>query len=78
MLCIPVFGQLTAKDWFNEGNALYNLNKYAEAIAAYNKAIKLNPNHAEIWNNKGNALSAQGKYDEAIQALDETRSMSNL
>jgi tetratricopeptide (TPR) repeat protein len=44
---------------------------YAEAIKAYDKAIRLDPNDAAAWYNKGLALSDQGKYDEALKAYDE-------
>ena len=29
--------------WYNKGAALDNLNKYDEAIKAYDKAIEINP-----------------------------------
>jgi tetratricopeptide (TPR) repeat protein len=55
LLIPPVVGN-SAIDWTNEGNALYSLGKYSEAIAAYDKALEINPNYEEIWYNKGNAL----------------------
>ena len=39
-----------------------------EAIAAYRRAIELNPDHAEAHNNLGNVLGEQGRLDEAIAA----------
>ena len=29
--------------WYNKGNALNKLNKFGEAIKAYDKAIEINP-----------------------------------
>lgn len=55
----------------NKGLALDNQGKHDEAIAAYDKAIQLDPNYALIWINKGVALYNQGKYDKAVQALDK-------
>ena len=42
-----------------------------EAIAAYNKALLIKPDYAEVHNNMGNALRAQGKPDEAIAAYNK-------
>ena len=39
-------------DWYSKGNALYNLNKYDEALKAYDKAIEINPQDSKAWNNK--------------------------
>src|SRR5438270_13615849 len=46
----------TKKDWLNEGIALYNLKRYQEALAAYEQAIRLDPNYALAYNNKGEVL----------------------
>jgi tetratricopeptide (TPR) repeat protein len=71
MLCNPVFGQNSAKDWNDQGGALNSQGKYDEAIQAYDKAIQLDPNYAKAWSNKGMALVNMGKLDEAIQAFDK-------
>lgn len=56
---------------FNQGNALYNLHKYDDAVKAYDEAIKLDPNLAIAWSNKGNALNNLGKHEDAIEAYNE-------
>ena len=35
-----------------EGDALFNLGSYEEAIEAYDKALELDPTNEEAWNNK--------------------------
>ncbi|MCJ7444174.1 MAG: tetratricopeptide repeat protein [Methanotrichaceae archaeon] len=57
--------------WDDKAHALYDQGKYDEAIRAYDKAIKLDPNHADAWNNKGNAFFNLNKYDKAISAYDK-------
>jgi tetratricopeptide (TPR) repeat protein len=42
-----------------------------EALAAYDKAIEINPQNSEAWYNKGNALDRLKKYNEAIMAYDK-------
>jgi tetratricopeptide (TPR) repeat protein len=61
----------TAEDWFNKGLALENQFKWNESIAAYNEAIRLDPNDATAWSNKGRILFVLSKYDEAINCYDE-------
>jgi tetratricopeptide (TPR) repeat protein len=53
---------------YNLGIALRDQQKLDEAIAAYKKAIELNPKYATAYNNLGIALSDQQKLDEAIAA----------
>ncbi len=60
--------KLDAVAYKNLGNALYDQEKLDAAIAAYNKAIQLNPNDALAYNNLGIALYDQKKLDAAISA----------
>ena len=57
------------------GNALKDQGKLDEAIAAYNKALSIKPDHADAYNNMGNALKDQGKLDEAIAAYNKALSI---
>jgi tetratricopeptide (TPR) repeat protein len=38
----------------------------AGAIASYDKAIEIHPNHDAAWYNRGNVLGILEKYAEAI------------
>lgn len=40
------------------------------AIAAYTRAIKLNPNYTQAYNNRGNVKGAKGDHDGAIADFD--------
>jgi Flp pilus assembly protein TadD len=74
--------------WINRGQILYNIGYwyedvahdttianvlYAEQLAAFEKALYLDPDNAEAWFNKGYALAGMQRYDEAIAAFDRVR-----
>jgi len=61
----------TEKEWEDEGNALYDLKCYDEALFAYDHAISLNPNNADFWHHKGTALYSLKRYDEALSAYEQ-------
>ena len=50
--------------WLDKGKALNDMNKYAEAIKAYDEAIKLDPNNADAWNGKGKAIRLDPHYTD--------------
>ena len=54
--------ELSLKEIILEGNEHYYKNEYDEAIECYDKALEINPNHADALNNKGMSLHEVGKY----------------
>ncbi len=42
--------------------------RYAEAVAAWERAVALDPNDAELWNDLAGALQKAGRLEEAAQA----------
>ena len=60
-----------ASDYLILGNAEYEKENYPKAIEYYEKALKINPNHAYTLNNKGIALGKLKKHDEAIKCFDK-------
>ena len=54
----------------NRGNALAELGALEQAIAEYDRALAMFPNHPGALFNRGNALHAMARYDEAIAAFD--------
>ncbi|CAD8116753.1 unnamed protein product [Paramecium primaurelia] len=65
-----------AERLLKEGVALYNLNKYQDAIECYDKATSINPKYDIAWNNKGDALNNLNKYQDAIECLDKAISIN--
>ncbi len=60
-----------AQGFLKEGNNLFNSHRYGEAIAAYDKALSINPDIADAWINRGNALTALQFYQEALVSFDK-------
>ena len=48
------------------------MEKYQEALVAYEKAIAINPEHYLAINGKGNALRKLKRYDEARRCYLKT------
>ena len=61
----------TAITYYNRGVAKHDLGEYADAIADYDEAIRLQPDHASAYYNRGNAKYALGEYEAAITDYDE-------
>jgi tetratricopeptide (TPR) repeat protein len=66
--------------WHDRGNALqYGLGRYLDAMACYDRALRLNPDHALGWHNRGNALlyglsrpeDALFCYDQSLQVAPD-------
>ncbi|MBE5228288.1 MAG: tetratricopeptide repeat protein [Microcystis aeruginosa PMC 728.11] len=58
--------------WYVNRGILYRRQqKYELALDDYNKAIKLNPNHANAYNNRGNLYYDLQKYDLALADYDK-------
>ena len=66
-----VYGLFGPPNWLDKGKAHFKKSEFNEANQAFDKAIKCNPNDAQVWNNKGLALYHLDKCDEAIKAYDE-------
>ncbi len=55
---------------FSLGGMQYDLADYTRALAAYDRALALRPDHADTWVNKGVALTQAGRTAEALAAYD--------
>ena len=57
--------------YYGKGKSLHELEKYSDAIACFDKAIRLDPNYAFAYTAKGESLQKLGKYREAIECFDK-------
>jgi tetratricopeptide (TPR) repeat protein len=64
--------------WVSKGNALIKLDKYDEAIKAFDEALDVAPMSATAWSGKGSALQKLGKDDEAIKAFDKALNLDPM
>ncbi|GAB6065934.1 tetratricopeptide repeat protein [Aquifex pyrophilus] len=54
---------------YDLGLAAYHEANYSEAIARFNRALKLNPNEPRIWNQLGLTYMAVGEYKKAEESF---------
>ncbi|MGH7365692.1 MAG: tetratricopeptide repeat protein [Candidatus Rokuibacteriota bacterium] len=50
------------------GAVLLNIRRFADAQAAFQKAVELDPTYADAYHNLGSAYAEQGRWEEAIGA----------
>ncbi len=55
-----------------KGDVLVDLERYEEALSAYEKAIQLDPHYSSAFKGKGNALYELKRYKEALTAYDRS------
>ncbi len=61
----------TAEEYYNAGNEKVEQGNYAGAIADYDQAIILNPDHAKAYYNRGVSKYDLKRYEAAIADYDE-------
>ncbi len=54
--------------WLNYGQSMGRLQRYSEALAAYEQAQQFNANDAALWQAKGDALVGLGRHGKAQEA----------
>ena len=64
-----------ASDWLDQGERLFDIGRYEEALASYDQAISLQPDSFPAWNNRGVILGNLGRYEEALTSYDQAISL---
>ena len=63
--------ELAVHELMNKGYSLTELGKFVEAIAAYDRAIALQPAESWAWARKGRTLRLIGRLPAALDAYDQ-------
>ena len=64
--------KLQAKFWLEYGQQLSDSIRYAEALAATERAVSLDETNVEAWYAKGTCLAMLARYDEALETFEHT------
>ena len=67
----PTAADFEAQRAFDEGTRHMKAKRYAEAVAAFQQAVKARPDFAEAHSNLGYSLRNTGRLDQAIAAYRE-------
>ncbi|MGB3533558.1 MAG: tetratricopeptide repeat protein [Microcoleaceae cyanobacterium] len=59
------------KNYAKQGERLFIEKEYKSAIDAYDKALEIQPNLAEVWNNRGVILTKLQDYPKAIDSYEK-------
>jgi serine/threonine protein kinase len=60
----------TKEEWLDEGNRLYNIGQFQEALQAFENAIQIDPTFADAYEGKTSALCTLGRYPEALTSVE--------
>ncbi len=72
ILCCPVFSTAQTNMFLQQGNKLYDQQRYDEASKNYLKALQKDPNNATGMFNLGNALYQTKHYDSSRKVMATT------
>lgn len=65
----PTIKRDLAREYYNIGNTYFSMNKYAQAVESYQKALTYDPDLVEGSFNLARVYFALGRYDEGLEIL---------
>jgi tetratricopeptide (TPR) repeat protein len=68
--------ELVLSELIDKGNSLIQLGRFDEAIAAFDRALELQPESSRVWARRGLALRRQARYAEALVCYDKSLELS--
>ncbi len=64
----------TAEEWNQRGETHHTMGRYEEAVAAFDRAVAIDPGYADAWKNRGLSLGLLGRANESEESF--TRAIS--
>jgi tetratricopeptide (TPR) repeat protein len=61
----------TKQQWVDDGNNLFNVGRYMEALNAFDRAIRLDPNYPDAYEGRGSVLYQLERYAEALASYEQ-------
>ncbi len=58
------------RDCVEHGDLRDSEGQYEKAIVAYDNALRIDPEDADVWFNKGETLKKMGKSTEAMRCIE--------
>lgn len=72
LLCpVATAAEDLADQYFSAGNKFSESGQFADAVASYDKAVFIRPNHADAWLNRGIALDNLNQFSDAVASYDK-------
>lgn len=71
LMCTPVAAADLADKYYADGINSSIRGNYADALAAYDKAVFIRPGYADAWLNRGVVLENLGRFSEAVASYDK-------
>lgn len=59
------------RDCVEHGNLRDSQGLYDKALAAYDSALMIDPEDADVWYNKGDTLQKMGRLEEAQKCFEQ-------
>jgi tetratricopeptide (TPR) repeat protein len=78
LLVPPISAADQGNQYYGDGINYSIQGRYADALAAYDKAVFINPGNADAWNNRGIALENLGRYSDAASSYDKALTLQPM
>ena len=65
----------SASEWFDQGNKLKNRGKHHEAIACFEKVVKIDPKNKNAWKILGDLYEEIANYQKTIECYDKAEEL---
>lgn len=63
---------MSAEDYFRQGNKYFLKGQFQKAIEAYQKVLEIDPNFYQAWNKMGDAYNALGNSEKALECYERS------